>query len=859
MYSTPTMYVQQSTDGGETYATRLGDYAVANGLCAVTFSTEDGFDGEFMFKPSEHWLEHVPRREPDKNGGGNIEYWYSKNADKYFADILCTQEISLNDTYLDQNTYTLTFEANGGTGVTLPMTGLYSSSEVILPASGFSRVGHTFYGWSDGSVTYLAGSLFTVTGDQTLTAKWHQNGDAMCHVTFHKNADDATGVMDDQTCNPGDVIRLHANEFVREGWTFYGWSTTGSWDDFLWWDQSRFDLSTDIDLYALWLKDYVIKYDANAEGVTGTMGPQKHEVSRLNDGSWYVHQERLIPNTYERDGYRFTYWYLNPECTGRSFTDGGVSPIDELRASDGEIKLYAGWERNKFTVTFDKNADDAEGEMEPQIFTLGMSSLLNENRFTRPGYRFKEWNTAPDGSGTRHVGYATPQFNKDTTLYAVWQKTCTVTFMANGGEGVMEPQKLNNNVATPLNENQFTREGYTFAGWNTNSTSIYASYSDGAEISMSSDATLYAIWKRNVKITYDANGGYGTMEQQEIPIMPAENTTVSAAFISDAAISDALDSVNGSATSEIGKSEAQISITVDETTAQTVKAAAEAVNVTLTAEGSKSITDDEKASAVEALSQAGLIVVESDGDNFSVKRVDGADAEIRVVEKTYLKVEVKDYWQNGDRFAMTFDITPMKQTVATVEAAGTQLSSENSVPFSTEQAVDVTEMTEVTVGIPSEMAQVAGGAGKTVYVQHTHNGKTYEYPAVIGGNDTDGYTATFDNPNGFSEFTVNVQSNTVASYENNGVTYRYTAFAEAIADALDKNVTAITMYKMPSGEDFATVKKIFTFTFSAADGCESLVDLDMIYTDWLLEDDGIVKASDAEQLAEHQMRFNTNS
>ena len=363
MYSSPTMYVQQSTDGGQTYATRLGDYAVADGLCAVTFSTEDGFDGEFLFKTSEHWLEHVPRREPDRNGGGNIEYWYSKNADKYFADILCTQEITLSDTYLDQNTYTLTFTANGGTGSTLPMTGLYSGSEVTLPACGFTRAGHTFYGWSDGSVTYPAGSHFTVTGDQTLTAKWHQNGDTMCHVTFHKNSDDATGVMDDQTCNPGDVIRLHANEFVREGWTFYGWSTTGSWDDFQWWDQSRFDLSTDIDLYALWLKDYVIKYDANAEGVTGTMGSQKHEVSRMSDGSWYVHQERLLTNTYEREGYRFTYWYLNPECTGRTFTDGGVSPIDELRASDGEITLYAGWERNKFTVTFDKNASDASGEM----------------------------------------------------------------------------------------------------------------------------------------------------------------------------------------------------------------------------------------------------------------------------------------------------------------------------------------------------------------------------------------------------------------------------------------------------------------------------------------------------------------
>ena len=211
--------------------------------------------------------------------------------------------------------------------------------------------------------------------------------------------------------------------------------------------------------------------------------------------------------------------------------------------------------------------------------------------------------------------------------------------------------------------------------------------------------------------------------------------------------------------------------------------------------------------------------------------------------------------QSGDSLTMTLDITPMRQTVATAEAEGAQLSSDNSVPLSQTQAVAVTAATRVTAGVPSEMALAAGGARSTVYVRHTHNGKTYEYPAVISGNAADGYTATFDNPNGYSEFTLGVQSGAVASYVYNGVTYRYTSFAEAISDALRKYVTTLTLYKMPSGEDYATVTKPVTFTFSVADGCEDLVDLDKLYTDWLLEDDGIVKASSAEQLAEHKIRF----
>lgn len=145
-----------------------------------------------------------------------------------------------------------------------------------------------------------------------------------------------------------------------------------------------------------------------------------------------------------------------------------------------------------------------------------------ENTFTREDYAFNRWNTAPDGSGTTYyanTSFSSYSLTENLTLYAQWTPTTyLVTFDSNGGEGTMEPQKVEKSVATPLNRNQFTREGYTFAGWNTNSTSSYASYTDGADITKSADTTLYAIWKRNVRITYDANGGYGTMEPQEITV-----------------------------------------------------------------------------------------------------------------------------------------------------------------------------------------------------------------------------------------------------------------------------------------------------------------------------------------------------
>ena len=332
-------------------------------------------------------------------------------------------------------------------------------------------------------------------------------------------------------------------------------------------------------------------------------------------------------------------------------------------------------------------------------------------------------------------------------------------------------------------------------------------------------------------------------------IMPAGNIIVNALFIPDTTLNGAIKSVGDIAGSEIGESKADIAVNVDNNTAAALKDAASAVDVSLIASGSKNLSNNEKAAAIGALAQAGLVNVETNGTNVSVKNADdNSAAEIRVVEKTYLEVTVKEFAETGDDVLMTLDITPMKQTVATAVSEGTKLDSENSAPLSEAEKINVTEMTHVTVGIPKAMAIAAGGAGSTVYIGHTHNGKTFEYPAVIEGNDTDGYTASFDNPNGYSEFTVSAQTNTVASFDHNSTTYYYPSFKEAIADAIKKNVTNIVMHKMPTGEDYATITKQVTLTFEAATGAEDKIDFNALYTDWILTDDGIKKSSTPVQL-----------
>ena len=84
----------------------------------------------------------------------------------------------------------------------------------------------------------------------------------------------------------------------------------------------------------------------------------------------------------------------------------------------------------------------------------------------------------------------------------------TLTFDANGGVGEMENQEVyvdNNKVANvDITENTFTHssDGWYFAGWNTKADGSGMSYTDGQNINVGMNMTLYAQWTKDVTISY---------------------------------------------------------------------------------------------------------------------------------------------------------------------------------------------------------------------------------------------------------------------------------------------------------------------------------------------------------------------
>ena len=94
-----------------------------------------------------------------------------------------------------------------------------------------------------------------------------------------------------------------------------------------------------------------------------------------------------------------------------------------------------------------------------------------------------------------------------------------ISFNVNGGTGTMEHKVLTYDLESNLTKNTFIREGYTFKEWNTKADGSGTSYSDEQSVKNLSSTEnavvdLYAQWEENnLEISFDANGGTGTMDK----------------------------------------------------------------------------------------------------------------------------------------------------------------------------------------------------------------------------------------------------------------------------------------------------------------------------------------------------------
>ncbi len=116
----------------------------------------------------------------------------------------------------------------------------------------------------------------------------------------------------------------------------------------------------------------------------------------------------------------------------------------------------------------------------------------------------------------------------------------TLYYNANGGSNAPSAQRVKANTGFNLSSSKPTRSGYTFLGWSTNKNASSASYAPGKGVKISSNVTLYAVWKKNpavnptsVSINYSSlTMNEGSTKQLKATVYPSDASSKSVTWYS---------------------------------------------------------------------------------------------------------------------------------------------------------------------------------------------------------------------------------------------------------------------------------------------------------------------------------------
>lgn len=220
----------------------------------------------------------------------------------------------------------------------------------------------------------------------------------------------------------------------------------------------------------------------------------------------------------------------------------------------GGKTVYAVWVSSDVTLTYNVNTPEGvTPPVTPNGITVPYNTVINDTSGWKagsttiiPGYRFLGWYTDPrdviEPTDPRceiypNLDMCQPQtvplypfwgraLTADITVYAHWERADTqVMYDANGGKGAHAPTdgRQHSTITTPSDVSQsFSRDGYSFAGWNTKPDGSGVSYKDGDGVPVEDKVvTLYAQWRAKIFVMPEAGGKGGPSPLTVIPAVIA--------------------------------------------------------------------------------------------------------------------------------------------------------------------------------------------------------------------------------------------------------------------------------------------------------------------------------------------------
>lgn len=290
---------------------------------------------------------------------------------------------------------------------------------------------------------------------------------------------------------------------------------------------------------------FTIKFDKNipenaSHTVQGEMEPMTMP---------YGETRNLPANEYSIVGYTFEGWKLQPSDTGWEYGDEDDITSPETQDKGDTLTLYANWAPITYSILYQNSkphnaSTTVTGTVqraESHSYDAGPYNLT-ANPYSLPGYKFTEWNTEADGTGTKYydeqsVSNLTATDLATIDLYAQWiPLKYTVNFEANYGIGSMDSIQISFDETYRLPSCAFYREGYTFSHWSI-SGSGETFYGDGSFVknlcglpandNSLNSVTLVANWVKNEETTVIVrlnNAPDTSLSQNDVALKASDGT-----------------------------------------------------------------------------------------------------------------------------------------------------------------------------------------------------------------------------------------------------------------------------------------------------------------------------------------------
>ena len=266
--------------------------------------------------------------------------------------------------------------------------------------------------------------------------------------------------------------------------------------------------------------------DITVSGVTSTsatlkalkVGSSIITISTASDNNYNASNKATSNISTSASAYTVTYNNNGGSgCTTTSVTYGGKYGTMCEPTRNGYV--FIGW--------FDENYKDKPLNYYADTY----SDLKNAFGYDADAL-YNHYITYGKGEGRRISQYVKGDSftgNANKTIYAGWYaQGYTISYNSNGGTGSMASDVVKTGGTATIKANEFTKKGYTFAGWTTKSDGTDDGYNwtgwsgtwnyvDGQYGIANKTLKLYARWTpKSYTISYNSNGGTGTMASDTV-------------------------------------------------------------------------------------------------------------------------------------------------------------------------------------------------------------------------------------------------------------------------------------------------------------------------------------------------------